>query len=202
METSNPLKSISNHNPNPNPNPKSKNKKQKMTVKTFRFKFADEIMTEISEFARIHRYDTKDDFKEAWSVWTGENATLISAEQNRLSTIGFEGDMIKKMYVSARYYFKNKTDVEEAPKKRRKYVTIDKTYIKLIDTYINEAIENGDDSVYKPANCFQDFIQENAEQTSILVRTLMNDESLENTDIIAKIKKTFKNRYFVLTNKV
>ena len=158
-------------------------------------------MTEISEFARIHRYDSKDDFMEAWSKWTGENGRLISAEQDRLSAIGFDGDIIKKMYVSARYYFKNKTDVDEAPKKRRKYVTIDKTFIKLIDQYINTAIQNGDEGIYKPANCFQEFIQENEEQTTILVRKLASDDNLENSDIIAKIKKTFKNRYFVLTNK-
>ena len=170
-------------------------------VKIFRFKLSDEIMMAISDFARIHRYDTKDDFKDAWGVWAGENAHLISAEQERLSAMGFDGDLNKKMYVSARYYFKNKTDVEEAPKKRRKYVTIDKSYIKLIDGYINEAIANGDESVYKPANCFQDFIQSNEEQTTMLVRALMDDDSLENTEIIAKIKKTFKNRYFVLTNK-
>jgi hypothetical protein len=171
------------------------------TVKTFRFKLSDEIMTEISDFARIHRYDTKDDFKEAWSAWAAENTNLISAEQNRLTVMGFDGDLNKKMYVSARYYFKNKTDVEEAPKKRRKYVTINKSYIKLIDEYINVAIANGDESAYKPANCFQEFVEENEEQTTMLVRALMDDDSLMNTEIIAKIKKTFKNRYFVLTNK-
>jgi hypothetical protein len=172
------------------------------TVKTFRFKFSEDIMSEISEFARIHRYDSKDDFKEAWSKWTGDNSRLISAEQERLAAMGFDGDVNKKMYVSARYYFKNKTDVEEAPKKRRKYVTIDKTFIKLIDQYINTAIQNGDESIYKPANCFQDFIEENEVQTAVLVRKLASDDNLENADIIAKIKKTFKNRYFVLTNKV
>jgi len=195
METSKPFKIIFH----------TKTKKINMStttaVKTFRFKFSDEIMSEISEFARIHRYDSKDDFKEAWSKWTGENGRLITAEQERLSTIGFDGDIIKKMYVSARYYFKNKTDVDDAPKKRRKYVTIDKTYIKLIDQYINTAIQNGDESIYKPANCFQDFIQENEEQTTILVRKLATDDNLENADIIAKIKKTFKNRYFVMTSK-
>ena len=169
------------------------------SVKTFRFKFSDEIMAEISGFSRIHRYDTKDDFKEAWSKWIGENSRIISAERERLSAMGFDGDMNKKMYVSARYYFKNKTEVEEEPKKRRKYVTIDKSYIKLIDQYINNAIENGDESIYKPANCFQDFIQENEEQTTLLVRKLSTDDNLENAVIIAKIKKTFKNRYFVIT---
>ena len=172
-----------------------------MSVKTFRFKFSEEIMSEISEFARVHRYDTKDDFKDAWTQWTSDNMRLISAEQERLTAMGFNGDMNKKMYVSARYYFKNKSDVDEAPKKRRKYVTIDKSFIRLIDTYINTSIQNGDESTYKPANCFQDFIKENEEQTTILVRKLATDDNLDNTDIINKIKKTFKNRYFVLTNK-
>lgn len=170
------------------------------TVKTFRFKFSDVVMAEISAFARIHRYDAKDDFKEAWSKWLGENASLISAEQERLLLMGFVGDIQKKMYVSARYYFKNKTDVDDEPKKRRKYVTIDKSFIKLIDEYINTAIQNGDESIYKPANCFQDFIKENEEETVMLVRKLAMDDNLGNNDIIAKIKKTFKNRYFVLTN--
>lgn len=170
-------------------------------IKTFRFKFSESVITEISEFARIHRYDSKYDFKEAWKQWVGENSRLILAENERLSSMGFDGDVVKKMYVSARYYFKNKSDVEEEPKKRRKYVTIDKTYIKLIDGYINNAITKGDDDDYKPANCFQDFIQENAEKTTELVRKLANDDNLETADIITKIKKTFKNRYFVLTNK-
>lgn len=172
------------------------------TVKTFRFKFSEEIMSEISAFARIHRYDTKDDFKEAWSQWAADNMRLISTEQERLTTMGFDGDVNKKMYVSARYYFKNKTDVDDEPKKRRKYVTIDKSFIKLIDQYINTAIQNGDESIYKPANCFQDFIEENSEQTTMLVRKLATDDNLENADIISKIKKTFKNRYFVLTKKM
>jgi len=172
------------------------------TVKTFRFKFSDDIMSEISAFARVHRYDTKDDFKDAWTQWTADNSRMISSEQERLTAMGFDGDLNKKMYVSARYYFKNKSDVEETPKKRRKYVTIDKSFIRLIDTYINTSIQNGDESVYKPANCFQDFIQENEEQTTMLVRKLATDDNLENADIIAKIKKTFKNRYFVLTNKM
>lgn len=192
METSKPFKSIFQLNP----------KSTKMsTVKTFRFKFSDEIMSEISAFARVHRYDTKDDFKDAWTQWTADNAMLISSEQERLTAMGFDGDLNKKMYVSARYYFKNKSDVDEAPKKRRKYVTIDKSFIRLIDTYISTSIQNGDESIYKPANCFQDFIQENEEQTTVLVRKLATDDNLENADIIAKIKKTFKNRYFVLTNK-
>jgi hypothetical protein len=171
------------------------------TVKTFRFKLSDEIMGEISEFARVHRYDSKDDFKESWTSWIGENATTIASEKERLDGMGFDGDLIKKMYVSARYYFKNKTDVDEAPKKRRKYVTIDKTFIKLIDSYILNAIVDGNQDVYKPANCFQGFIQEHSDETARLVRTLLSDGTLENDDIIAKIKKTFKNRYFVITNK-
>jgi len=172
-----------------------------MSVKTFRFKLSEQIMSEISEFARVHRYDTKNDFKDAWSRWTDDNMRLISAEQERLTTMGFDGDLNKKMYVSARYYFKNKSDAEEAPKKRRKYVTIDKSFIRLIDQYINTSIQNGDESTYKPSNCFQDFIEENEAETTTLVRKLATDDNLENTEIIAKIKKTFKNRYFVLTNK-
>jgi hypothetical protein len=171
------------------------------TVKTFRFKLSEEIMSEISDFARIHRYDTKDDFKEAWSAWLGENSALISSEQERLASNGFDGDINKKMYVSARYYFKNKSDVDDAPKKRRKYITIDKTYIKLIDNYISTSITNGDETTYKPANSFQEFIKENSEQTTLLIRSLMVNETLDTNDIVEKIKKTFKNRYFVITNK-
>jgi hypothetical protein len=171
------------------------------TVKTFRFKLSEQIMSEISDFARVHRYDSKDDFKDAWAKWVAENAGSISSEKQRLDSMGFDGDLIKKMYVSARYYFKNKSDVDEAPKKRRKYVTIDKNFIQLIDTYILTAIADGNEDVYKPANCFQGFIEEHNDQTARLVRTLMSDGTLENADIIAKIKKTFKNRYFVITNK-
>lgn len=169
-----------------------------LTVKTFRFKFSDEIMNEINDFARTHRFDTKDNFKDAWNNWIIDNMRLINAEKERLEYIGFHGDIIKKMYISARYYFKNKPAFTEEPKPRRKYITIDKEYIRLIDDYIDSAIAIGDENVYKPANCFQAFVEENIEETQQLIQTLL-EESMERNDIIMKIKKTFKNRYFVKT---
>lgn len=171
------------------------------TVKTFRFKFSEELMTEISEFSRIHRYDSKDDFKESWKLWIHDNSRLISTETEKLISMGFDGDVIKKMYISARYYFKNRnSENAEEPKKRRKYITIDKKYIRLMDDYIERAITEGDEETYKPSICFQRFIEEHQNETCELIEEILADVELNNNEIIEKLKKTFKNRYFVKTS--
>lgn len=172
-------------------------------VQTFRFKLSDAIVAEINDFARIHRYDCREDFKEAWSKWITANDTAINAELKRLEEIGFTGDINKKMYMSARYYFKNKPDTIDPPKQRRKYVTIDKKYIKLMDTFIVNSITlNNNGENYKPSNSFQEFLEAYQHETQLIIRDLISSELLSDDLIIAKIKKTFKNRYFVNTSKI
>ena len=44
----------------------------------YRFKFTDDFTSELYKFSKIHQYDHRKDFKEAWENWTEENDGLVS----------------------------------------------------------------------------------------------------------------------------
>ena len=75
----------------------------------FRHKFSDEFTVSLSKFAKIHQYDHRSDFKEAWATWTDDNEDLVATETRRLTNNGYEGDILDKMCKSARYYYRKKS---------------------------------------------------------------------------------------------
>ena len=103
-------------------------------------------------------------------------------------------DISVKMYKSARYYYKNKSLVETPPKKRRPYIRLDPEILKCIDDHI------GCSRQQKPSAAFRSFMDIQAETVQKSAR-ILHDKGLMQDDIDAKIKKTFKNRYFRLITK-
>ena len=165
------------------------------STKIFRFKFSQEILEKMQEFARIHKFDQRNDFKDAWKSWTENNNDIIITENKRLTDMGFKGDINDKMYKSVRYYYSKKSNAKPEPKKRRKYISIDKSILYDIDRHITNSVESGQD--FKPSDGFQQFIELNGETVmESLAKTGLNKE-----DINAKLKKTYKNRYFLISNK-
>lgn len=164
----------------------------------YRYKFTDVFIVELSVFAKVHQYDERKQFKEEWNKWIEDNSELICRESRRLYNLGYDGDIIDKMFKSARYYFRKKSDNKKEPKKRREYISIDKTLLKSIDDHIKEGVQKED---YQPKKGFQDFCEENKE----ILRTVVNEFCKKGiTDpkfIEEKIKKTYKNRYFIFINK-
>ena len=165
----------------------------------FRFKFSDIIIEHMKEFARIHKFDERNDFKEAWDLWTQTNADIITDESKRLTNIGFTGDINDKMYKSVRYYYRKKSNIKHEPKQRRKYTSIGKDVLVIIDRHITNNIEQNED--FKPSEGFSDFIKNN---TEVIEPTFgkLEGEGLGKEEIDNKFKKTYKNRYFIIKNKV
>ena len=71
----------------------------------YRHKFSELIIQEIVAFTNTHRYDDPETFKECWDEWVKDNQEIISREENRLKSNGYIGDVLLKMYKSARYYY-------------------------------------------------------------------------------------------------
>lgn len=165
------------------------------TTKVFRFKFSQTILEQMQEFARIHKFDQRTDFKEAWETWIQNNKTMIQEENTRLCQCGFTGDIHDKMYKSVRYYYSKKSNSKQEPKKRRKYITIDKEILANIDRHITNSIESNDS--FKPSDGFKEFIDLNYDS---ILPTFEKTE-LTRDDIDQKLKKTYKNRYFLISNK-
>lgn len=179
----------------------------------FRFKFSEEIVDELTDFAQTHKYDDRADYKEAWSKWTEENNELISRENTRLNQLGFEGDLIDRMYKSARYYYRNKATQKQKPITRRKYVGIGNDILNKMDTQIktyfmlfdgndekNGEIE-GEKIKKTPANGYSLFCEEhNTEITETISR--LQEGGMSRQDIDLKFKKTYKNRYYRYSRKM
>jgi len=164
----------------------------------YRYKFTDEIIIEIHNFAKIHQFDERKDFKDAWNNWIIENDSLISTEVQRLIELGYEGDVIDKMYKSARYYFRKKNTEKKEPSKRRNYIGLQKELLESMDNHIKNNIKNED---YKPSIGFDNFCKENLNLLKIEINKLIHFNITDTQEIKNKIKKTYKNRYFMVINK-
>jgi hypothetical protein len=156
----------------------------------YRYKFAEEVAEELDRFSKVHQYDDRVTFKEAWTEWTTDNEDLISAEGRRLTNLGCEGDIVDKMFKSARYYYRKKSTVKKAPAERRNYVGVQKELLDAMDEYI---LQN--DS--KPALGFVDFCKTHMELLKTEIDILRANGITERSEIQNKIKKTYKNRYFM-----
>lgn len=180
------------------------NQRKETSKNIFRYKFNDAFMTLIETYANTHRYDDAALFYDSWQEWVKNNEDVIEREQIRLKLLGYDGDFNAKMYKSARYYFKNKSLEKKPPIKRRKYMNLDKKILREMETHIKTIAFVED---YKPAHAYNNFISDPnyCEKIKEEIKRLKEDDDDDNlTDIYFenKIKKTYKNRYFIAQKKV
>jgi hypothetical protein len=164
----------------------------------YRFKFTEEFMEDLYKFSKIHQYDDRKDFKEAWKVWTEENETIIDEEMRRLLNLGYEGDVLDKMFKSARYYFRKKSTEKKEPRQRRHYISVNRDLLDAMDNHIEDNIY---DDNYQPKTGFVTFCKDNEKLLKDTISKIFEQGIKDSQLIEDKIKKTYKNRYFMLTNK-
>jgi hypothetical protein len=169
-----------------------------ININIYRYKFIEEFTSELYKFSKIHQYDHRKDFKEAWNIWVDDNQILVDEEVRRLSNLGYDGDILDKMFKSARYYFRKKTTEKKEPQKRRVYIGVEKELLEAMDKHIIQNVNNKD---YKPSDGFSIFCKENIEILQEEVNRLCKCGLTNHIEIKDKIKKTYKNRYFMLVTK-
>jgi len=167
-------------------------------VNIFRYKFTDDFTSELFKFSKIHQYDNRKDFKEAWKIWLDENEGIVEEEVRRLVNLGYDGNVQDKMFKSARYYFRKKSTEKKAPIKRRDYVGVNKVLLDAMDKHIRLGVYIED---YKPSDGFDEFCNLNKELLREEVNNLCKNGFTDSNEIKNKIKKTYKNRYFLFINK-
>lgn len=167
-------------------------------VNIYRYKFTDEFTHELFKFAKIHQYDERKAFKEAWNVWMEDNDDIVNQEYRRLKELGYDGDIFDKMFKSARYYFRKKSTEKKEPSKRRIYISTQKDLLEAMDEHIKCNIVSGE---FKPSEGFDEFCKQHVnlikEEISVLYRAGYTNVN----EIESKIKKTYKNRYFLVVSK-
>ena len=187
---------FNNDNKNNNNNDNKNNNENNVSI--YRYKFTDDFTKELYTFSKIHQYDHRKDFKEAWDIWIDDNDNLVDDEVRRLTNLGYDGDIIDKMFKSARYYFRKKNNENNEPQKRRVYIGVQKDLLDSMDEHIISNINNKD---YKPSEGFSLFCKEKIELLKEEVNNLCKAGFTDHIEIKDKIKKTYKNRYFMLVKK-
>lgn len=179
----NNIKMINSNNLNPN---------------IFRFKFTDDFTGELFKFSKIHQYDHRKDFKEAWNIWVEDNEMIVEDEIRRLYNLGYEGDIKDKMFKSARYYFRKKSTEKKEPTKRRDYVGVNKVLLDAMDDHIRSKMK---ESNFKPSDSFDEFCKVHINMIKEEVVNLCKSGITDSNEIKDKFKKTYKNRYFLVISK-
>ena len=161
----------------------------------YRYKLNEDVTQSITEFSKIHQHDDRKDYKDAWSDWCNDNSEMIEKETRRLNNLGYDGNVIDKMYKAGRYYFRTKNNTEKPePKTRRVYISMDGEILDLMDKHIMKNKAKN----YSPAKGYSEFCENNVEILREEVGRLFNS-GLSGENITSKIKKTYKNRYFIST---
>lgn len=166
-----------------------------INMNIYRYNFDDSVMEQLTTFAKIHQYDERKVYKEAWKEWLEENEDMVSKETERLTSLGYEGDVISKMYKAARYYFRKKPQVKADPKKRRKYISMDQDLIINMDQHI---IRNMLNKEYTPSNGYSEFCKFHTDLIKQEINRMI-ELNISTDEISHKFKKTYKNRYFIIS---
>jgi hypothetical protein len=173
-------------------------KNNKINAPIFRFKFTEEFMEDLYKFAKIHQYDHRKDFKEAWNIWLEENEDIVQEEEDRMHYLRYDGDVLDKMFKSARYYFRKKSPIKVEPKQRRQYISVSHELLEAMDAHIRTNIGLAD---YQPKTGFIDFYEANKLLIVQTFRSFFEQNIKDGEFIQTKLKKTYKNRYFMLVSK-
>ena len=172
--------------------------------KIFRYKLSDDIMSAITQFAKIHQLDDRHSYKEAWTRWLANNEDNVEREVARLNQLGYTGDIIDKMFKAGRYYFREKVDKKKADntanestteKNNRDYIVMSPSMIQAMDTHLKGLINNTN---FKPALAYNEFCQQHIELLRKEISRLADYTTISGKQMADKFKKTYKNRYFIL----
>lgn len=179
--------------------------------RVLRFEFAVALIEQVTAFANVHQYDDRKTYKEAWTAWLAhdEIAAIMKTEVERLNALGYKGNVADKLFKSGRYYFRGKTnkgnkgnkgsDEELCDKELlcKKYVLLNHQLLDEMDDHIDCGLRSAD---YTPAGGFADFCNANAQSELYRSEVARLSELMPTGDAVHdKLKKTYKNRYFMLT---
>lgn len=159
----------------------NKTTKQLLKLKRdhFYYGYQPEFTTQIALFAKTHQHEERKIFQKAWIQWKEEHQDLVVNEIRHLTELNYQGDILDKMYKSARFYYRKKpTDKKEHI--RATYTKKPKELLQAIDEHLKTSLH------LKPQMAFESFLEEYTNSISNLLSNYDKDD----------MKNTYKNRYY------
>ena len=168
----------------------------------YRFNLSETVHRSIAEFARIHRYDNRKEYKSEWDKWCLAHSEWIQTETERHVRMGYQGDITDKLFKSGRYYYREKCNEKPTTNKHRNaYKRLSNDVLDAMDTHISLHI---DDAQFSPATGYNTFC---TSYSDLILKELKSalkqeDTNLETAEWVKRFKKTFKNRYYLYTRRI
>lgn len=163
--------------------------------KTLRFNISPKMTDLLLDFHTKNKELGKPEYKKQWEQFIQDNSDSIAQEERKLVNAGFNGDIHQKMFTSVKYYLSKKTNENNDPKERRTYVHIDKQILEAMNNHI---VSNKENQEFTPAKGYKNFCESSEQELIIEKNRLKTTSELTDDEIDFKIKKTYKNRYFIL----
>lgn len=175
-----------------------------MPARVYRHSIGPNVLAKLRPFAQLHATLSSKDFKVKWQLWCKTNELLIAQESSRLEDLAYSGDVESKLYRAARYYFKTKPPTLTPRRKSNStpYISLSPVLIQSMDAHIRAGLGISDSQ--PPATLYSLYVATHvdliplftAEAERMRVQAGLSDDA-----IVMKFKKTYKNRYFLLTRK-
>jgi len=159
-------------------------------MEKYNYQLSDDIINFIkADFIEKNNFDNN--FDKLWNKWilTEGIDRIFKLENERLNIIGWEGDIYIKVYKSIKYYQMKKSEKKCTKKKRRDYIHISGNMKKKMYEFIDNT------KIKKPSNAYSEFL--NTYKSTYDNETKQLKEHLPEKEIATKIKKTFKNRFYI-----
>lgn len=182
-----------------------------MEFKRYRFDFTEKVKLMLADFANINKNATRKEFTEAWSKWLSHETikSFLDSERVRMESEGFEGDVLDKMFKSARYYHK-KRDNNINPSERsntgiKNKNRFSREFLIEMDEYIQIQLMDIKNVVNKNGKimntlsqsvAYNSYCNSNKEQIMSEFMLIKNKRGELTMDMVEKLKKTYKNRFY------
>ena len=122
------------------------------------FKLSNDISEMVTSFAKIHQFDDRKRTKKLFEDWCKDNNETINREVRRLTDIGYDGDVLDKMYKADVTISELKTRKKKGTKAKTCYISMNTEVLDAMDEHIKQNVDNND---YSPANGFDSFCKSN-----------------------------------------
>ena len=176
-----------------------------MSQSIYRFKIkTPELYNSIMEFSKNNRHKTDEEIKNVFSNWYNSHAIqeLILKEEDILIKNNYDLNktpLQDKIYKSIKYYhikrLNNDGKFKSKSSSKRTNITFSKNFISIVQEYIKNT-----PTITKPSDMLDDFVKINKELIEVESRN-SNKSDLTCDEFNCKLKKMFKNQYFMLFNK-
>ena len=160
----------------------------------YRLNFSKNFSDELKIFSELNKNLDVIDFKLRMDRWVVNNNSLVEKEMEFLNSSGYDGNILQKIFKSARYYFSKLNEKKVEKKERKKYSTKDNELLERIKKHIEIK------KMEKPSIAYSNFYEVNKDYLDKYVEKLVYN-GYNKRGANEKLKKIYKNKFYILSKK-